>query len=306
MGPERILVTGLTGRSGNFLGKAIMNDPDKTFCVTAVVRSAEKFEKMFGADSGIEYVVGDIDDHDFMLSVMKEKRIDTLLHIAGIGHSEGLTKCALGSKTVKRLIYVHTTGIYSKYKSAGEWYRASEERIRKMLESTDVTLTILRPTMIYGTLNDGNISVFIKMVDKLRLFPTVSGGHYALQPVNHADLGDAYYKVLKNSDVCDGKNYVLSGGTVIDLVDILKNISDFMGKKTVFVSVPFWLAYSGACVLYFVTFKKKDYREKVQRLVEPRAYSCEDAKRDFGYAPMNFLDGLKAETELYMASKKKK
>jgi len=303
---ERILITGLTGRSGFFLGKAIINDPDRPRHVTAVVRSAEKFEKMFGRDSGIDYVVGDIEDRDFMVSVMKEKQIDTLFHISGILFSEGLTQCALESKTVKRLIYVHTTGIYSKYKAAGEHYREIEASVCKMLENTDVTLTVLRPTMIYGTLDDGNISVFIKMVDKLRLFPTVSHGRYALQPVNHADLGDAYYKVLKNSDVCDGKNYVLSGGTVIDLVDILKNISDFMGKKTIFVSVPFWLAYSGACVLYFVTFKKIDYREKVQRLVEPRAYSCEDAKRDFGYAPMNFLAGLKAETELYMASKKKK
>ena len=144
------------------------------------------------------------------------------------------------------------------------------------------------------------------MVDKLRLFPIVSGGHYALQPVNHADLGDAYYKVLVNGDVCNGKNYVLSGGTVIDLVDILKNISRFLGKKTVFVSVPYWFAYSGACVLYFLTLKKKDYREKVQRLVEPRAYPHEEAVRDFGYAPMDFLDGLKNECELYLDAKNKK
>ena len=258
MDSERILVTGLTGRSGRFFAEALMNDTEHSFKVTAVVRSAEKFERMFGKSCGIDYVVGDIDNYTFMLSQMKDKGIDTLFHIAGIGHSERLAKCAVESGCVKRLVFVHTTGIYSKYKSAGEWYRESEARIEEMLKMTDISLTILRPTMIYGTLNDGNISVFIKMVDKLRLFPIVSGGHYALQPVNHADLGDAYYKILKSPDVCNGKNYVLSGGTVIDLVDILKNISRFLGKKTVFVSVPYWFAYSGACVLYFLTLKKKD------------------------------------------------
>lgn len=305
MGTERILVTGLTGRSGRFFAEALMKDTENDFKVTAVVRSAEKFEKMFGKDSGIDYVVGDIDDSDFILSQMKEKNIDTLFHISGIFHSESLTGCAVESGCVKRLVLVHTTGIYSKYKSAGEEYREIEARIDGMIKDTDISLTILRPTMIYGTLNDGNISVFIKMIDKYHLFPIVSGGHYALQPVNHADLGDAYYKVLVNADICDGKNYILSGGTVIDLIDILKNISTFLGKKTTFISVPFRLAYACACVVNFVTFGKKDYREKVQRLVEPRAYSYEDAERDFGYTPMNFLDGLKEECELYIKEKNK-
>ena len=303
---ERILVTGLTGRSGNFFAKLLMNDTESGFNVTAVVRSEDKFKRMFGESCHIDFVVGDIDDCELMSKLMKEKNIDTLFHIAGIGHSERLVKCALESGCVKRLVLVHTTGIYSKYKSAGEWYRESEARIEEMLKGTDIALTILRPTMIYGTLNDGNISVFIKMVDKLRIFPIVSGGRYALQPVNHADLGDAYYKILKAPDICNGKNYILSGGTVIDLIDILKNISCFLGKKTLFVSVPYWFAYSGACVLYFLTLKKKDYREKVQRLVESRAYPHEEAVRDFGYAPMEFLDGLKAECELYLLAKGKK
>ena len=33
---------------------------------------------------------------------------------------------------------------------------------------------------------------------------------------------------------------------------------------------------------------KMDYREKVQRLVEPRVFSYENANRDFDYAPVNF------------------
>ena len=50
---------------------------------------------------------------------------------------------------------------------------------------------------------------------------------------------------------------------------------------------------------------EKDMREKVQRMVEPRAYSHEKAKQDFGYSPLEFKDGVKDEIELYKKSKLK-
>ena len=69
------------------------------------------------------------------------------------------------------------------------------------------------------------------------------------------------------------------------------------------ISVLFGFAYGGACLLYFLSFATVDFREKVQRLVEPRTFSPEEATRDFGYAPMQLQDGLKGEVEEYLQSK---
>lgn len=131
----------------------------------------------------------------------------------------------------------------------------------------------------------------------------VSGGHYALQPVHQQDLGMAYLQVLNmllsgNVETGD-REYILSGGTVIDLIDIMKLISEYLGKKTTFFSVPFGIAYVGAWGVYLVSLGKVDYREKVQRLVEPRNYPHDEASRDFGYNPMPFAEGLRREVELY-------
>lgn len=194
---------------------------------------------------------------------------------------------------------MHTTGIYSKYKADGEEYRAIDAEVEKLCREANASLTILRPTMIYGNMRDGNVSVFIRMVDKLRLFPVVSGAKYELQPVWCGDLGKAYYQVLMNPESTENKNYNLSGGIQIMLIDMLKEIGKQLGVKNTFISVPYGLAYFGAWVIYCLTFKKKDYREKVQRLVEPRAYSHEDATRDFGYQSLNFEDGIQAEIEMY-------
>lgn len=300
---ENILITGITGRSGRYLGELLTQNNIGN--VTAIIRDEEKFRSLFGEQSNICCEVGDIRDGKYVTKLLIDKKIDTLLHIPGIKLSIKMVKAAIKSGVVKRIILVHTTGIYSKFKAASEEYLEIEKQIDELLKGTDISLTILRPTMIYGSLDDRNMSSFIKMIDKLRIFPLVNGGKYELQPVNQKDLGKAYYQVLIHEEATANKNYDLSGGTVIYLKDILQNISKFLGKKTIFISVPFGLAYFAANVAYYLSFTKFDYREKVQRLVEPRAYEHKEAEQDFGYSPMEFLDGLKEEVELYKRRKQR-
>lgn len=162
--------------------------------------------------------------------------------------------------------------------------------------------------MIYGSLDDENMVKFIKMTDKLRLFPMVKGGRFALQPVHQQDLGRAYLQVLSmllTAPRADhDREYILSGGTVIDLIDIMRLISEYLGKKTTFFSVPFGIAYAGAWGVFLISLGKADFREKVQRLVEPRNYPHDAATRDFGYNPMPFPEGLRREVELFKACKR--
>lgn len=228
-----------------------------------------------------------------------------LLHISGIGSSVVLTEPAVKSG-IKRLIFVHTTGIYSKYKAAGEMYRIIEKKVEQLIDGTDIQLTYLRPTMIYGNINDHNVAIFMKMVDKLRLFPVVSGAKYELQPVWCGDLGKAYYQVLMNPEKANRRNYNLSGGRPILLIDMLKVMAKYLDVKNTFISVPFWFAYTLAWILHLLTFTKCDFREKVQRLVEPRTFDYTDAANDFGYSPVNFEDGIKSEIQEYLSLKNKK
>lgn len=207
---------------------------------------------------------------------------------------------------VKRMVLVHTTGIYSKYKAAGEEYRRIDAEIVQMTKQAGVGLTILRPTMIYGTLGDRNIAQFIRMVDKLSPMPVVNGGKYLLQPVHASDLGHAYMQVLENLAETSGKDYVLSGRDEIYLIEMFRIIADELGVERRFVSVPFWLAYTGAVCLYGVSLERIDMREKVQRLCEDRVYPHDEAVKDFGYAPMPFEEGLRQEVREYKQRAKAK
>ena len=246
---------------------------------------------------------GDFGDGAFLREALAG--VDTLVHIAGIKLSVPLVRAAADCG-VRRLILVHTTGIYSKYKAAGEEYRKIDAEVTAICQQASMLLTILRPTMIYGRPNDNNVQTFIRMVDRYPLMPVVNGARYELQPVYCEDLSAAYLAVLTHEETTAGKNYDLSGGAPIQLRDMLREIGAQLGKKRVrFLSVPFSLAYAGALGIFALTLGRKDLREKVQRLCEPRVYSHEAATRDFGYAPVAFAEGVRGEIQAYLAAKNK-
>lgn len=297
------VLTGVTGKSGQYAIERLIERKDELrgARLRAIVRSKER--ALFLEDSGppLDVCVGNVDDDAFLKSVFTGA--DTLLHIVGIHTSLHVIPLAISSD-IRRIIAVHTTGVYSKYKSASAEYNQIDAEITRMCSKANVALTILRPTMIYGGLDDENVVKFIAMMDRLPVMPVVSGARFVLQPVHRRDLGRAYADVLL-SEATSGKDYVLSGAEPITLRDMLSVIAKYLGKPARFVSVPYWIAISGAWGLYLVSLTKIDYREKVQRLVEPRAYSHEEATRDFGYAPLGFAEGVKGEVEAYLARKNK-
>lgn len=297
-----IFVTGATGKSGSHFLRALAAHPQcQDARVRVAVRPSSNLSLIQDCGMEVELAEGDLADEAFLQTALLG--VDTVVHIANIAFSERIVRFALQCG-VKRLILVHTTGIYSRYKSASEGYLAIEQEIERMLrDRADVALTILRPTMIYGSLHDGNVSVFIRMVDRLRLFPVVDHARYPLQPVHACDVGGACLGVLLHPETTAGRDYVVSGGAPILLIDMLKVIARGMGRRNWFISVPFPLAYFGARALCSLSGGKKDYRERVQRLVEPRAYPHEEATRDFGFRPLSFEEGVQGEIAEYLQEK---
>lgn len=301
---QKVFITGITGKSGQYLLKEIVKANDSEHEYTFLVRSESKANYIKDIFPQGNVCVGSYND-DLLLANEFDKGYDILLHIAGVQSSLKLLKPAINGG-VKWVILVHTTGIYSKYKAAGELYRNIEKDIEYILKGKDIAKTILRPTMIYGNINDKNVAVFMKMVYKLRLFPVVGHANYELQPVWCGDLGKAYYQVLINPQATKNKSYNLSGAKPILLIDMFKIMAHKLGVKNRFVNVPFWFAYSLAWTLYLVTFGRVDYREKVQRLVEPRAYDHKQASIDFGYNPISFEEGIDDEIEEFKRALKNK
>lgn len=253
----------------------------------------------------VEKCFGDLNDAAFVAQVMKG--VTAVVHIYNIHHSPIIVHEAV-SNNVKRVILVHTTGIYSRYKSASAEYKRIEEQIHDLTKRLNYqhAITILRPSMIYGDLCDRNMSAFIRMVDRLRIFPVIEGGKSKIQPIHAKDLGEALYKVLNSPDSTQGKAYEITGERPIELIEALRIISRELGKKTWFVSVPMSIGIAAARVIKGLTFGRADLIEKVQRMAEDRSYEHSAAEADFGFSPIGFEAGIAREVKQYLDLKARK
>lgn len=292
-----LLVTGITGHSGMYFLQELINNNYKGH-IRCVVKDPSEQSLLDNTGLNIETTVGDLADYSFVERAMHG--IDTVLHIASIFYSVNVMKAAV-KNNVSKAILVHTTGIYSKYKSASEEYKGIEAQIKEIItkHNSPIGLIYLRPTMIYGNVNDKNMAVFIKMVDKLRFFPVINHGKSLLHPVNGRDLGKAYYQLLTKDNIKNG-DYILSGEKPLPMIDVFRLISAKLDKHTTFISVPMGLGVFMARFLKACSLGKIDYVEKVQRMGEDRSFSHNLASRDFGYDPMPFDVGLELEVKQYL------
>lgn len=295
-----ILVIGLSGHTGGyFLDNLILNNYKEKIRVFA--HSDKGLEKLKDSKLDYEIIYGDLNDINLIEKACEG--VNEIVEIYNIRYSLNVLNAALKQK-VKRIIFVHTTGIYSKFKMASGEYKEIEEKVYE-ISKNKIDITILRPTMIYGDLCDLNISKFIKMISKIKIFPLIANGRAKIQPVNARDLGKAYYDVLVNYESTKNKDYNLSGATEISLRNMLKLIKEKMQTKNIFIPIPIWLSVFGAYVLKILTFNKINIVEKVLRMDESRCFSYEKAKKDFGYTPMTFEEGVEIEVKQLTKTNKK-
>lgn len=302
-----LYITGITGHSGKWFLKRLEREcyQGKLRCVMRESKSAapEKYEIFKNCKLDVEFVVGSLEDETFLLQSLKGVR--TILHIAGINLSPGIVKAAILNK-VDWVILVHTTGRFSKYKSASQEYIRIEDAILELCredqqELRQLNYTILRPTMIYGSSKDKNMYRLVDYLNRHKLFPLFGDGSNLMQPVHARDLGNAYYDVMVHKDTTLNQAYNLSGAEPITYLKIIQTIRSLLGSKTVIVKLPISLSILAAKA-YNSLFKNAIITvEQVMRMQEDKAFSHDEASRDFGYAPLRFEDGIKEEVEEYLS-----
>lgn len=285
-----LFVTGITGHTGTWFVNRLVQEKYQGK-IRCLVRKDSNTKFLQNSGLNIEFVTGDLGDIDFLVKSMEG--VDTVLHIASIMYSENVIKAAITNE-VDWAICVHTTGRFSKYKSASAEYIQIEDGI--LGQRNRISITVARPTMIYGSSRDANMWRLIKYLNGHKFFPMFGDGRNLMQPVHARDLGYAYYDILNHPDITKNKEYDLSGKEPIEYIQLVKTVSKQLGSKNIMVKIPFKISVWAAQV-YNLIFPKKAIIsvEQVLRLQEDKAFSYHLAQEDFGYSPIDFNSGIKEE-----------
>jgi len=214
---------------------------------------------------------------------------ETIVHISSIFHSPAVIE---GCRGAGRIVVVSSTGRFSGYRDTAGEIAGAEEAV----ERSGLSWTILRPTMIYGSGRDRNISKLIRLISRSRIVPLPGGGSSLFQPVTSRDLAGCILSCL-GTPASEGRAYNISGGSVHSLKEIVRMSAGMIGRRVLTPAVPL-----GAAILLLKAAEKAGASvpvrpEQVLRLLEDKVFDHREAAEDLGFSPVSFPEGLRAQIE---------
>lgn len=288
----KILITGASGIIGK---KLIDSIKPSGHSIVILIRESERGQIQ---DQPVRFVIGDLLDKGSLDKATEN--IDVVVHMAGITHTNNtalyysintdgtknlLESCA--KNNVKRFIYISSRTASADGGAYAHSKLLAEAEVKKFFHEW----VILRPAEVYGAGDKEAIAKLIRTIRKAKFIPIVGNGSYTLCPVHINDVIDAVIKTIKNPQA-DKKTYVIGGTDEYSLNEIIDIISKQLHINKIKVHIPIFLVQALA---YAVSLCKKDFivRDQVPRLLCKKSSDINPARKDLGFSPISFEEGIK-------------
>lgn len=289
----KVVVTGGTGFTGE---RVVARLKALGIVPTVVARATSNTDRVRAL--GARIVCGNLDDARQLEDAFRGH--DVLMHVASMGFGQVPGVVAAASKAgVRRAAFVSTTAVLTSLPVRSKPIRSAAERA---VRESGLDWTIVRPTMIYGSARDRNMSRLLRHLRRWRIAPIPGSGQALQQPVHVDDVAEAIVSAaLRPAAV--GREYNVSGDRPIPLRELISHAAAVVGVRPVFVPLPTRLAARALWTAERSGFVLPLRSEQLERLNEHKAFDHSDATADLGFAPRSFAEGIRAEAvELGLAS----
>ena len=273
----KVLVTGGSGLLGT---QVLLSLSRRGYQVTGLGRNP--------CPAGLGTVSGWI-EFDLSADMQTDHNTDVLIHCAPLWLLPGYLKKLLTTGAIRRCVAMSSTSVIAKVNALDNQDRTLAERLLKAEEQLKVlakdklSLTILRPTLIYGYGEDKNITVIAKFIRKFGFFPVAGQASGLRQPIHVDDLVTAIRAIIDNP-VTFGKTYTLAGAQTLSYRQMLEKIFIKMGRSPRIIRLPLPL------YRLLLAIRGSDYSPgSANRMNQDLNYDIGPASTDFNFRPQSFL-----------------
>lgn len=284
----KILVTGGTGFTGSRLIPLLLKSG---FQVRVFVRPTSDRSPLSALT--VEWATGDFANPETFTSALRG--VDALVNIAslGFGHAESILR-SMKEAGVKRGIFISTTAVFTQLNAGSKSIRLAAE---EAIHASGLDSTILRPTMIYGSARDRNMWRLIRLLRVTPILPIFGDGESLQQPIFVDDVAQAVLLALQN-DVTIRKSYNIAGKAPLTYNQVIDTVASALGKRVWKLHLPYMPIVHALQFTERMHLRLPIKAEQVLRLNEDKAFSYEEAQRDFAFSPRSFEEGIGIETRI--------
>lgn len=195
---------------------------------------------------------------------------------------------------LKRLVAFSSTSVAVKGDSADPAERATvarlaraEDAVREACRAAGVSVTLLRPTMLYGAGLDASLTPLAAFVRRWRFMVLPGPGAGRRQPVHVADLADAVASALQQPSA-EGRVYTLAGGSTLGYRVMVETLFRAQGLKPRIVTLPPALCRAAVRALRLLPPYRQLSPALVDRIERDLVFDDGEARERLGWRPRPF------------------
>jgi len=216
---------------------------------------------------------------------------------------------------VRRVVHCSTVGVHGDVEhppagedaplKPGDVYQETKlegERLaREAGQRLGIEVTIARPTGIYGP-GDRRLLKLFRGVARRR-FPILGSGNIYYHLTYIDDLCDGF-RLCAEHPAAAGRTYILAGGDVTTLNELVRIIAEVAGIKPGTMHLPVWPFWVAGAVCEAVCaplgIEPPLYRRRVDFYTKSRAFDISRARTEIGYAPtVDLREGIRRTLDWY-------
>lgn len=160
-----------------------------------------------------------------------------------------------------------------------------ERRVMTLCDHFGISLTVLRPTMIYDEGRDANVTQLAGVIRRFGVMPLSGAGRGLRQPVHAEDLAIGALRAAASAGAAN-KVYALPGRDTITYREMVGRIFDSLHKPRLIVSLP-PLLWRAAFALGQPIFPNAN-AAMGDRMSKDMVFDAAPAIADFGWNPRGF------------------
>ncbi len=279
----KVLLTGATGLLGGALLDLLLRENHGVRCL--VRENSPRASRL--DPSRVEILRGDASRADDLRRALAGA--DALAHVAGIEHAPAVVD-AVRDAGARRLLMVGSTSAHSSF----EFRSGPKKKMEQVVKASGLDWTMVRPAMIYGSERDKNVHRLLRFLDRSPVFPMFGPGTNLWQPVYHEDCARGAYEALVRPAAVHS-SYDLPGAEPLPYLDLVRTAARALGSEPRFVHLPLEPIRRALVFAEALRLPLPVKSEQVLRLREDKAYPYDDARRDLGYSPRPFGEGVALE-----------